>query len=328
MEALFSRLSNDFVLICVYLVLALSLNLINGYAGLFSLGHAGFWAVGAYCGSAFIIYSHQAGPGIPGALLFCGGITAAMGGAALVGLIVGLPSLRLQGDYLAIASLGFSLIVVNILNNLAVVGGASSFPFGGLVWPDGALYDLKARVAHNLTHIVLGVLAVGTCTLVIRNIRHSSHGRAILSLREDEVASAMCGVNVVKYKLLVFVLGAAFAGLAGVLYATYTTRIAPEAFNFMESVKILLMVVLGGLGSLSGTFIAVIVLYEVPELLRMSHVTIAGSPVADWWVMLYALVLVMLMILRPQGLLGSKELFECAGIRRLFGMAGRGGREA
>jgi len=307
-EALFYRFSNDFVLICVYLVLALSLNLINGYAGLFSLGHAGFWAVGAYCGSAFIVYAHQGAPGVPGFVLFAGGMAAGVAAAALAGLVVGLPCLRLQGDYLAIATLGFSLIVVNVLDNLDVVGGSRSFPFGNLSWPEGALYDLRMRVGHDLVHMLLGAAAVWVCTLVIARLRYSSHGLAIVSLREDEVASQLCGVNIVKYKLFVFVLGAAFAGLAGVLYATYNARITPQAFSFMEGVKILLMVVLGGMGSLSGTFVAVIVLYEVPELLRLSRLTFFGAPIADWWVIVYALLLILLMILRPEGLLGNREL--------------------
>jgi branched-chain amino acid transport system permease protein len=309
-EGLFFRFSNDLILICIYLVLALSLNLINGYAGLFSLGHAGFWAVGAYCGSAFIVYAHYAAPAVPGVLLFAAAIAVAAAAAALAGLAIGLPCLRLQGDYLAIATLGFSLIVVNVLNNLNVVGGARSFPFAPLSWPDGALYDQRLRVSHNVVHLVLGVCAVALCAVVIRNLRHSGHGRAILSLREDEVASQHVGVNVVKYKLLVFVLGAAFAGLAGLLFATFNARITPDAFNFMKGVEILLMVVLGGLGSISGTFISVIILYEVPELLRLSRLTILGAPIADWWVIIYALLLILLMILRPQGLLGNKELID------------------
>jgi branched-chain amino acid transport system permease protein len=323
-EAFFFRFSNDFVFICIYLVLALSLNLINGYAGLFSLGHAGFWAVGAYCGSAAIVYGYQAAPGAPGFLLFAAGLVAAVAGAALAGLLIGLPCLRLEGDYLAIATLGFSLIVVNVLNNLDVVGGSRSFPFGELSWPQGAIYDLRERVAHNVVHIVLAAAAVVLCTVVIRNLRRSSHGRAILSLGQDEVASRLSGINVVKYKLFVFVVGAAFAGVAGLLYATYSARITPDAFNFMEGVKILLMVVLGGMGSLSGTFISVVVLYEVPELLRLSRVTILGAPIADWWVIVYALLLVALMILRPQGLLGNREITDI--VRRAFARRGREGR--
>jgi len=309
-DAFFYRFANDFVLISIYLVLALSLNLINGYAGLFSLGHAGFWAIGAYSGSAFIVYCHMAMPGVPGTVLFLGGAIVGAAAAAIAGLIVGLPCLRLEGDYLAIATLGFSLIVINLIDNLDVLGGAVSFPFGSLSWPPGMIYDLSARVAHNVAHMGLGAAAVIVTAVVIRNIRHSSHGRAIVSMREDDMASQLCGINTVKYKLFVFVLGAAFAGVAGVLFATYTARITPEAFGFMEGVKILLMVVLGGMGSLSGTFIAVVILYEVPEILRLSMggYQLLGYPIADWWAILYALMLVLLMILRPQGLLGNREI--------------------
>lgn len=322
MEAFFLRFSADFVTICIYLILALSLNLINGYAGLFSLGHAGFWAVGAYSGSAFIIYMHQAYPAVGGLVLLVGGAVVAMSSAGLAGLILGLPCLRLRGDYLAIATLGFSLIVINVLNNIRAVGGATSFPFWPLKWPEGMVYQLSPRVPHVVVHMVLGVAAVAVCTIVIRNLAHSSHGRAIVSLREDELASEMCGVNVVKYKLFVFVVGAAFAGLAGLLYATFNGSITPEAFGFMEGVRILLMVVLGGMGSLSGTFIAVVVLYEAPELMRLSRWKLWGTEIAEWWAVVYALLLISLMLLRPQGLLGNRELSDVGFVKRLFGRGG------
>jgi len=316
-EGLFFRFANDFVMICIYLVLALSLNLINGYAGLFSLVHAAFWAIGAYTGSAFIIYMHAWNPGIPGAALFGLGMGAAVLVSALAGLLLGLPCLRLRGDYLAIATLGFSLIIVNVLDNLNFVGGARGFPFGRLEWPDGALYQLSARYEHYVIHMVLGAAAVVLCTIVIRNVVRSSHGRAIISIREDELAGQMCGINIVKYKLFVFVLGAAFAGAAGVLYSTFNYRIEPRAFDFMAGVKILLMVVLGGMGSLTGTFIAVVILYEVPELLRLSNLELFGYPIADWWAILYALLLVGLMILRPQGLLGNREITDIVPLARI-----------
>lgn len=305
-------------MICIYLVLALSLNLINGYAGLFSLGHAGFWAVGAYTGSAFVIYMNAAGYAAHPVLLFALAVFIAVIAAALAGLAVGLPCLRLRGDYLAIATLGFSLIVVNVLDNLGAVGGARGMPFETFDWPMHVIYQLKlSRAGHYILHMFLAGAAVVLCALVIRNVIRSSHGRAILSIREDELAGEMCGINIVKYKLFVFVLGAAFAGLAGILYATFIYRIEPRAFDFMEGVKILLMVVLGGMGSLSGTFIAVVVLYEVPVLLRLSTWRLLGYPVADYWAIIYALLLVGLMLLRPQGLLGNRELSEILPLGRL-----------
>lgn len=324
MEGVFLRFSNDIVMICTYLVLALSLNLINGYAGLFSIGHAGFWAVGAYCGSAFIVYMHMAFPAVGPTLLFAGGIAAGMAGAAIAGLVIGLPCLRLEGDYLAIATLGFSLIIVNVLNHLKVVGGAVSFPVRREHWPDGPIYQLDMRVMHSVVHVVLGIAAVVLTTLIIRNLRHSSHGRAMISMREDDMASQLCGINTVKYKLFVFVIGAAFAGLAGVLYATYSARITPSAFDFNEGIKILLMVVLGGMGSLSGTFTAVIILYELPEILRLS----AGQWVSAWWAVIYALMLVLMMIFRPQGLLGNKEFIDIWRHWRAKRRGGKGERAA
>jgi branched-chain amino acid transport system permease protein len=239
--------------------------------------------------------------------------------AALAGLAIGLPCLRLRGDYLAIATLGFSLIIVNVLDNLNVVGGARGLPFETFDWPMHFIYQLKlSRVNHYLVHMALAAVAVIVCTIVIRNVIHSRHGRALLSIREDELAGEMCGINIVKYKLFVFVLGAAFAGLAGILYATFIYRIEPRAFDFMEGVRILLMVVLGGMGSLSGTFIAVVLLYEVPVILRLSPWTLFGYPVADYWAIIYALLLIVLMILRPQGLLGSREISQLTPIARLI----------
>lgn len=310
-------------MIGIYLVLALSLNLINGYAGLFSLGHAGFWGVGAYAGSAFIVYMHAAYPDAGGAVLFAGGVVASVVAAALAGLLIGLVCLRLRGDYLAIATLGFSLVVVNVLDNLSIVGGARGFPFYPLGWPSGRIYEVQTR-GHEVVHMLLAAAAVVLCTVVIRNLIHSSHGRAIVSMREDELAGRMCGINVVGYKLFVFVLGAGFAGLAGILYATYFGGINPRSFDFMQGITILLMVVLGGMGSLSGTFIAVVVLYEAPELLRLSSWELFGQPVAEYWAIIYALGLISLMLLRPQGLLGSRELSDIPLLKRLF--ATRAGR--
>jgi branched-chain amino acid transport system permease protein len=327
MEAFFYRFANDFVMISIYLVLALSLNLINGYAGLFSLGHAGFWAVGAYVGSAFVVYVHEAYAVIPAWALFGGSLATGMLGAALAGLIIGLPCLRLKGDYLAIATLGFSIVVVNIIENINAVGGARSFPFGAHEKPDGAIFQLTARAQHNVVNMAFAFVAVVICAAVIRNLVRSSHGRAIQSIREDELAGEMCGINMVAYKLFVFVLGAAFAGMAGVLYATYQYRITAHAFDFMEGVRILLMVVLGGMGSMTGTFVAVIVLYELPELLRLSSLELFGYPVADYWKILYALLLIILMLARPQGLLGRMELSDlAAAFRARLGRAGRRGK--
>ena len=323
----FYRVSDDFVMISIYCVLALSWNLINGYAGLFSLGHAGFWAVGAYAGAATAIYLPLAFPELSGELLFAAGLIYSALAAGLAGLSLGLPCLRLRGDYLAIATLGFSIIITNVIKNIRALGGAVSFPMGDLKWPEGPIYDLSMRTEHYVFHLIFGLILLSVTILIMRNLKNSSHGRAILSIKDDELASELSGINTVKYKLTVFIIGASLAGMAGFQYATFRTKISPDTFNWTEGVRILLMVVLGGMGSISGTIIAVIILYELPEILRLSNITIFGTSVSQYWALIYALLLVLLMILRPQGMLGSREI-NLGGIYRFFARGKRAGRGA
>lgn len=259
--------------LCLNIILAVSLNLINGFTGQLSLGHAGFMSIGAYVSVVFV--DKLSTP-------FLFGIFMACLAAAIAGFLIGMPTLRLRGDYLAIATLGFGEIIRIILYNIDYVGGAAGLTgipkLTSWPWLFGA--------------IIITIL-------VINNLVNSSYGRAIVSIREDEVASELMGINIANYKILAFVVGAMFAGLAGALYAHYFYVIKPNTFGFMKSFDVLVMVVLGGLGSTSGAVIAAMfvtilstVLQSFPEL-RM---------------VFYAVVLIVVMIFRPQGLMGNKEL--------------------
>lgn len=259
--------------ICVNIILAVSLSLINGFTGQLSLGHAGFMAVGAYASVIMTTYM-----GMP----FIVGIIAACLAAALAGFIIGVPTLRLRGDYLAIATLGFGEIIRVVLQNIEYVNG-----------PAGIMGIAKLSTWPWMFGAVVITI------LVIVNLVNSSYGRAIISVREDEVAAELMGVNTTRYKVLAFVIGAMFAGLAGALYAHYFYIIKPETFNFMKSFDILVMVVLGGLGSTTGAVIAAIFITVLTAALQ-------SFPAIR--MILYAMILIIVMIYRPQGLMGNREL--------------------
>ncbi|MFO7295969.1 MAG: branched-chain amino acid ABC transporter permease [Clostridia bacterium] len=262
--------------ICINIILAVSLNLITGFTGQFSLGHAGFMSIGAYTCALIILKN----PTIPHFLL--GTLLGALL-AALVGFLVGLPTLRLRGDYLAIATLGMAEIIrilfINMDNITNGPRGLSGIPrFVNWTW--------------------LFIFTVGT-VLLIRNFLNSSHGRACIAIREDEIAAETMGINTTWYKVLAFVIGAFCAGIAGALYASYFYFIKPDIFGFLKSVDILVMVVLGGMGSISGSILAAILLAVISTLLQSF---------SEIRMILYALILIVIMIFRPQGLLGSKEI--------------------
>ncbi|NLG33355.1 MAG: branched-chain amino acid ABC transporter permease [Syntrophomonadaceae bacterium] len=257
---------------CINIILAVSLNLINGFTGQLSLGHAGFMAVGAYVS---VIFTNMLG------MPFIVGIIFACLAAAMAGFIIGVPTLRLRGDYLAIATLGFGEIIRVVLQNLEYLGG-----------PAGIL---------GISRITSWAWLFGATVItivVIQNIINSSYGRAIISIREDEIASELMGINTTFYKVLVFVIGAAFAGLAGALYAHYFYIIKPETFSFLKSFDILVMVVLGGLGSTTGAVIAAV---------SITILTAALQSFPAVRMIIYALILVLVMIYRPQGLMGNRE---------------------
>ena len=264
--------TNLIITIGINIILAVSLHLIIGITGQFSIGHAGFLAVGAYA-SAVMTMNLE----VPFFLsLLIGGVIA-----ALVGMLIGIPSLRLKGDYLAIATLGFGEIVRIVFLNMESVGGARGMLVTQMTtWP-----------------WVFGCLLV--TILVIRNFTNSTHGRACISVREDETAADSMGINTTYYKVAAFVIGAFFAGIAGGLYAHNFYIIQPSTFGFLKSFDILIFVVLGGLGSMSGAVIAAILLTFVSSFL---------SDYSETRMILYSVILIVTMLYRPQGLMGTKEI--------------------
>jgi branched-chain amino acid transport system permease protein len=267
----------------IFMILAMGLNLINGLCGQFSLGHAGFWAVGAYTGAAFSVFTNLPLPGFVILLIACllGFITA-----AIAGLIIGIPCLRLRGDYLAIATLGFGEIIRIIFMNMDSVGGPRGFT------------DIP-KLSNLFWVYFFVVLSIIFCANLIRG----GYGRAIISIREDEIAAESMGIQTFKYKTLAFCIGAGMAGLAGVLFAHTTQFISPNNFTFMWSVIILLMIILGGLGSISGAIIGAVILTLLPELLRL-----LGPTVSEWRMVIYSVLLILLMLAKPTGILGKKEI--------------------
>jgi branched-chain amino acid transport system permease protein len=314
----FNFLSFHLTLIGIFIILALSLNLINGFSGMFSLGHQGFWAVGAYAAGVFILYCDF----LPASLLFVLSLIVAASVAALFGLGVGLPCLRLAGDYLAIATLGFGEIVRILFENFQTdkIHGPLGFEIPALLIPRTGEY----MVAHNLIYLALIWTFVILTIIIIRNIVKSSHGRAILSLRDDEVAAELIGINTTKYKVLVFVIGAAIAGLAGALFVNFKTDTNPKDFLLMQGIMILLYVVLGGIGSISGTIIAVIVLYSAEQTLKLQLFGWFGEDIgrlaAKWWQVIFPLILIILMLSRPQGIMGKKEITQLTIYRKLVSL--------
>lgn len=269
-----SYYSNTLILMAINIILAVSLHLVIGITGQFSIGHAGFLAVGAYI-SAILTMKLD--------LPFIVGIIAAGIIATLAGLVVGIPTLRLRGDYLAIATLGFAEIIRIIFLNIDYVGGAAGM-----------------QVSHYTTWTYAFVCLVITI-LVISNFTNSRHGRACISIRENEVASDAMGINTTYYKVVAFAIGAFFAGVGGALYAHNFYIIQPVNFGFLKSFDILIFVVLGGLGSLSGSVIAAILLTIVSTYLQ-------GFP--ETRMIIYSLVLILVMLYRPQGLMGTREITD------------------
>jgi branched-chain amino acid transport system permease protein len=315
----------------INIILAVSLTVVNGFTGQFSIGHAGFMAVGGYVGAAIMyygsisIYGHADFMGgrlswsggsdtvLPwlgsGDLLFVCSCLAGGAVAAAAGYVVGLPSLRLRGDYLAIVTLGFGEIVRVLFQGTAnqpevdqvlaiewwkrplMLGGAQGFT------------DVPTYTTLFWVYFFVVVTVV-----VCYRLKVSSTGRAFLSIREDEVAAQAMGVDVTRYKIRAFVLSSFFAGLAGALFAMDSGTINAGSLGFQKSFSILIMVVLGGMGSISGAVLAAVVLTILPEALLS-----LGQGVQQFRLVLYALLLIGMMILRPQGLFGLREIWEVFG---------------
>lgn len=309
----------------IFTILAISLDIINGYAGQFSIGHAGFMAVGAYV-SAYLTFFHQLN------FILATLIGALVAGA--FGLIIGLPTLRLRGDYLAIATLGFAEIIRVILLNIEVTGGPRGF----------------AGIKQASTFTVVLIITL-ICFVLLYNFTRSRFGRSLTSIREDEIAAECIGVPTTYFKVLAFVFAASFAGVAGSLYAHYLMFLHPSDFGLLRSIEILLMIVLGGMGNLFGAMLGAAVLSILPEMLRepknvmitlfilyafgilitlkvakkepLKYAAFAGSVLvllvvgyiygkdlmtaaaAQMRMIIYSVLLMIMMIFRPQGLIGS-----------------------
>ena len=266
--------------IAVNVILAVSLNLINGYTGQFSLGHAGFMAIGAYTAAVITNQFGQLNP-IVSVAVFLGALLAGGLAAALGGLLVGIPTLRLRGDYLAIVTLGFGEIIRVVLQNMNAVGGARGL-----------------SVMHGWTNFFWAFGFAAVTVYVVTALVHSTYGRGFIAVRDDEVAASAMGINPTKYKVTAFVIGAFFAGIAGGLYAHSKQFITPGGFNFLQSITFVVMVILGGMGNTIGVIIAAVLLTLLPEFLR---------PVAEYRMIIYSLLLIILMLTRPQGLFSFRK---------------------
>ncbi len=294
------------IFIGINIILAVSLNIINGHAGQFSMGHAGFMAIGAYV-SAFLTYYH-ASPYLQKLpegtyrwflqnTFFLGAMLVGGLAAALAGYLVGLPSLRLRGDYLAIVTLGFGEIIRVIVLNVEKVGAARG------------LSGVPAWTNFFWVFLFAWITIIDSMRLV-----NSSIGRAFLAVREDEIAAEAMGVDTTHYKTQAFVIGSFFAGIAGALMGHYLAYLNPSMFTFIRSFEVIVMVVLGGMGSISGSVVAAIILTFLPEGLRGMKDWLHTS--VDPRMMIYSVMLIILMLTRPQGLLGRRELWEVLARRK------------
>jgi len=279
------------IYIGIMISLAVSLNLINGFTGQFSLGHAGFMAVGAYTSAIVTTWAANNGGAIvhgndPATFL----IALIIGGifAAVAGLGVGIPSLRLRGDYLAIVTLGFNEIIRVIIQNL-------DFKIKGVDYIGGA----RGFSVMPLTTFTWVFIIAAVTVFCVENLVNSTYGRGFLAVRDDEVAAEAMGVDTTKFKVRAFVIGAFFAGVGGGLFAHSNFHITPLDFTFLTSIDIVVIVILGGMGSTVGVILAAVVLTTLSESLRS---------VPEYRMIIYSLLLIILMITRPQGLLGPATL--------------------
>ncbi|MDR1795279.1 MAG: branched-chain amino acid ABC transporter permease [Erysipelotrichaceae bacterium] len=259
----------------INVILAVSLNLILGISGQFSLGHAAFMGIGAYAGGIVL----KMLPGYTGMLL---GALAGLLISALAALVIAVPTLRLRGDYLAIATLGFGEIIRIIINNMKITNGAAG------------LSNIPA--VANLTVIYFTIVLT---LIIVCNFKNSAPGRACISIKEDEIASEAMGIPTTRYKVIAFVLGAMLASLAGVLYASSFYVIKPTYFAFAQSINILVIVVFGGMGSMTGSVVAALVLGVINYLLQS---------LPNERMIVYAVAIILIMVFRPKGLMGNFEL--------------------
>jgi branched-chain amino acid transport system permease protein len=273
----------------INITLAVSLNLINGFTGQFSIGHAGFMAIGAYASAFFTVTFgdglRKALGGLPDfagdSIVLLVGLAIGALLASMAGFIVGVPSLRLRGDYLAIVTLGFGEMIRVFILNIDAVGGARGY--AGI-----------PKLANFFWIYSFAALTI----LIVYRIVHSSFGRTLIAIREDEIAAEAMGVHTTRAKVIAFVVSSALAGVAGGLFAHYLMYINTNSFTFLKSFEIIIMIVIGGLGSISGSVLGAVLFISLTEGLR---------EFSQYRMLLFSLLLVVLMIVRPQGILGHKE---------------------
>lgn len=278
-----------FILIGIYIILSVSLNLIAGYTGLLSIAHAAFYGIGAYVAALMALNWHSP---------FLINIVCAVILSGLLGLLVGIPSLRIRDDYFVIATFAFQVITFSILNNwVSFTGGPMGLP--GIPQPT----ILGLTISSHLGFLLLVGLLCALILWISNRIVQSPFGRVLKAIREDEVFAQAAGKNVAAYKVLVFVIGAGMAAIAGVMYAYYISFIDPTSFTVMESIFIISIVIIGGAGSLWGPVVGAVVLVSLPEILRF--LGLPSSIAANVRQILYGGLLVAFMMWRPQGFLGK-----------------------
>ena len=303
--ALSSQLSGQLIPICAYICMAVSLNLVVGISGELSLGHAGFMSVGAFTG---IIASAALANviAVPGLRLLASFVIAGAV-AGLAGLLIGLPVMRLQGDYLAIVTLAFGEIIKNLLNNLYVGLDKNGLHFslsnakalgmdGGQVIINGPMGAVGIK---QISNFVAGFILIMFTLFVVQNLIRSRNGRAIMAVRDNRIAAESVGINTMKYRLMAFVVSAVLAGMAGALYGQNFSSILPKKFDFNTSILVLVFVVLGGMGNIRGSVISATLLTILPEMLRFMN---------DYRMLLYAVVLIAVMLVSNNATL--KQFFR------------------
>ncbi|MBQ7955025.1 MAG: branched-chain amino acid ABC transporter permease [Lachnospiraceae bacterium] len=279
--------------LCVYAIAAISLNLVVGISGELSLGHAGFMCVGAYSSAFFSVY---VGEGMPELLRFILAILVGAGVAAVFGILIGIPVLKLRGDYLAIVTLAFGEIIKNLMNVMYIGRDSKGLHFSvkdttslnleadGQVIVKGALGITGTPKDSTFT---IGIVLLLIALFIILNLVNSRSGRAIMAIRDNRIAAESVGINVTKYKLMAFSISAALAGVAGVLYAHNLSTLTVKKFDYNTSILILVFVVLGGIGNIRGSMIAAVILTVLPEVLR---------GLSDYRMLIYAVVLIAMML--------------------------------
>ena len=279
--------------LCVYVIAAISLNLVVGISGELSLGHAGFMCVGAYSSSFFSVLTKDA---LPELVRFPLAILIGAAVAAVFGILIGIPVLKLRGDYLAIVTLAFGEIIKNLMNVMYIGKDSKGLHFsatdttalgleeGGQVIVKGALGITGTPKNSNFT---IGVILILIALFIILNLINSRSGRAIMAIRDNRIAAESVGLNITKYKLMAFTISAALAGVAGVLYAHNLSTLTVKKFDYNTSILILVFVVLGGIGNIRGSMIAAVLLTVLPEVLR---------GLSDYRMLIYAIVLIAMML--------------------------------